>query len=158
MSDEYYGALYLVAPGEPHDREHLSERVVESYDHGWSDLDVARELWSLAGDDARANAIRDLIAAAFERDVAVWLPAGVDALVALIDRLPDALARTVTDDQLLVHPERMAHVRPHAQLIDVRDERGELARYGVAEAVTRAFAARNVLHEARERGLDVAVG
>jgi hypothetical protein len=157
MSDEYYGALYLLAPGEPYDRENISERVVEAYDHGRSHLDVAQELWLLAGDGAKANAIADIIAAAFERDLPVLRPEEVDALVALIDPLPDALARTVADDDLFIRPERMAEVRQYPRFIDVREERGELRKYGLIEAVSRAFAARNILVEARERGLDVSL-
>jgi len=158
MSDDYYGALYLLAPGPPYERDHLHERVVEAHDHGFSHLDVARELWSLAGDDARADAIADIIDHAFDRDLPILLPEEVDALVALIDPLPDALTKTFVDEGLVILPERMAQVRAHAKLIDVRESRGPLARYGVAEALSRAFAARNILRDARTRGLDVALG
>jgi len=128
-------------PGGPYDPETITDRVVEAYDHGRSLLDVARELWSLTGDDARAKSITDLISAAYDRELPIWLPAAGDTMVALLDPLPDALAKTGVDDELFIGPERMAQVRADAHVIDVREERGDHSNYGVVEAVSRAFAA-----------------
>ncbi len=156
MSDRYYGSVYLVTPGEP-DPDRMHERVVDAYDHARSHIDVVKELWSIAGDDARASAIDAIVDHAYERDLPILLAAEVDELLTLIDGLEDALTRTVVDEDLYIRPEQMAYVRQHARLIDVGEERGPLTKYGVMEGLSRVRAIRNILREARSRGLDVAL-
>src|SRR5262249_31990019 len=92
MTRRHYGALYLVTPGQPD--------VLETYDDARSHIDVAKELWSLAEDDARAGAIANVVDRAYERESRTLVAADIDELLALLDGLEDALARTITDEHL----------------------------------------------------------
>jgi hypothetical protein len=157
MTRRHYGALYLVTPGQPDDPDRWHERVTDTYDDARSHIDVARELWSLAEDDARAGAIAAVVNRGYERDNRTLTAADVDELLALLDGLEGALARTITDENLNLRDEHLARVRQRAQLIDVDEGRGSLASHAVLEGISRVSALRHILRTARERGLDVAL-
>lgn len=157
MSDRYYGALHYLDPRKSDDIERLHDRVVDTYDNARSHIDVAGELWQLTGDVARADAITALVRGALGRDIPTLLPEEVDQLLELMTGLEEALKRTILDENMNIRPERMPDVRQRAELIDVRENRGELAMYAVLEGLSRVQAARNILKEARERGLDVGI-
>ena len=158
MSDNnYYGTLYLVTPGGTSDPERMHEDVVETYQHGRSHIDVAKELWSLAGEDAPAKAIDAVVDHAYERAPHVLVAAEIDELLGLLSGIDDVLRRTVVDNDLKIRPERMPEIRRRARLIDAGEERGDLASGAVWEGLTRVWALRNILKEARDRGLDVAL-
>ncbi|MGH2897920.1 MAG: hypothetical protein ACRDMZ_04545 [Solirubrobacteraceae bacterium] len=157
MTRRHYGALYLVTPGQPDDPDRRHERVIETYEDARSHIDVARELWSLAGDDARAGAIAAVVDRAYERESRTLAAADVDELLALVDGLEDALARTITDKDLNIRDEHLVRVRQRARLIDVDEARGSLASYAVLEGVSRVSALRHILRTARERSMDVAL-
>lgn len=126
-------------------------------------LALAQELWWLAGNAQRAGAIAEVVERASvqvgpERRLARVLDRyEIRTLLALIEDLDEALKQTIVDDELNIRPERMVEVRRRAELIDVGERRGELASAAVWEALARVWALRNLLEEARERGLDVAI-
>ena len=155
--DYYYGPLYLIKRGVTSNPEAKHEDVVETYEHGRSHLDVAKELWSMAGDEAKVDAISAVVRRAFGRDDPVLYSADIEELLGLLAELGDVLKRTIVDDDLNIRPERMAEIRMRAKLIDVGEERGKLASAAVWEGLTRVSALRNILKEARDRGLDVAL-
>ena len=157
MTRRYYGTLYLVTPGEQLDPERMYEDVVETYPDGTSHIDVARELWSLAGDGARAAAIHEVVLRGRGRDSKKLHADDLEQLLGLLAGLDDALTRTIADGNLEIRPERMAEVRRQARLIDVDEARGDLAKYAVMEGMTRVDTLRDLLSEALERGLDVAL-
>src|SRR5689334_6800822 len=140
MSNRYYGSLYLLTQG--------GEQVVAAYDHARSDIDVAEELWSLAGDRARAAAIAAVVERTAQRDVRRFQPEEVDELLTLLAGLRPALRRTVVDDSMRIPPDRLAHVRQRSRLIDVDHSRGAFAIYGVLDAVSRVEALGNILRNA----------
>lgn len=153
----HYGTLYLVAPGHVLDSDRRQEDVVEAFQYARSHIDVAKELWSLAGEDSHVHAIDEIVDRAYERESRILSGQDIDELLAQFTGLDDALKRTVIDEEMRIRPERMAEVRKHAQLVDVDEARGDLAFRAIWEALTRVWALRNILTEARQRGLDVAV-
>ena len=128
MTRRHYGALYLVAPGQPDDPDRWHERVTDTYDDR-----------------------------GYERDNRTLTAPDVDELLALLDGLEDALARTITDENLSLRDEHLARVRQRARLIDVDEVRGSLASYAVLEGNSRVSALRHILRTARERSAHVAL-
>lgn len=157
MNPQYYGPLYLVTRGGTSNPEARHEDVVETYRHGRSHIDVAKELWSLAGDAARAEAIAAIVDRAFDRDIPVLFAVDINEMLELLDGMEEALKRTIVDDKMVIRPERMSEVRQRAQLIDVDEERGKLAEVAVMEGVARVSQLEDIFKAARDRGLDVAL-
>lgn len=153
MTRDHYGTFYMVTPSSPRD----SDCVVETIEYGRSHLDVAKELWTMAGDVARVRAIDAIVYRAFEREDRAVVAADIDELLALLDGLDQRLGETILDERQQVRPERMAHVRRRAVLVNVSEARGPLAAFGVLEGMSRVSELRTMLRTARERGLDVAL-
>src|SRR6266571_9000664 len=108
--------LYLIMRNGPTDADIAHEGVVKTLRDGRTHIDVAKELWSLAGDDARASAIADVVSRAFRREDPVLFAEDIEQMLALLDgdRLEQALKRTITDDKMFIRPERMSEVRQRA--------------------------------------------
>jgi len=151
--------LYLIMRNGPTDADIAHEGVVKTLRDGRTHIDVAKELWSLAGDDARASAIADVVSRAFRREDPVLFAEDIEQMLALLDgdRLEQALKRTITDDKMFIRPERMSEVRQRAHFINIHESRGDAAHYAVMEGLGRLSELESILKEARDRELDVAL-
>lgn len=151
--------LYLIVRGEPSGADTAHEGVVKTFHDGRTHIDVVKELWSLAGDDARADAIAGVISRAFTREDPVLFADDIEQLLGLLDadRLEAALKRTIVDDEMFIRPERMSEVKQRAHFVDVSESRGDAASYAVMEGLGRLSELESILNEARDRGLDVAL-
>lgn len=148
-----WGAIHLIRPdwvGEDEDRD---EAVVESYEPARSFLQVAPELWRLAGDDERAAAIKALFERVYEREPIVMYSAEIEELLGLLDGLQDALIGQVVDEQhWRVRPELLPALRVRTKRLDLDQNEGELGF-----EISGVSWLQKILREARDQGLWVAL-
>jgi hypothetical protein len=147
MSKREYGMLHLAIPYWKGDTDHFDQAVVRSYRYGRSHLDVAIELWELAGHGDRAVALRELKEVAFGREVPLLHTDEVATMLGLLDGLDDALKK-ITGPQMLVPLEQLPALRARVKLVDLDADRGDLAVDGVSEAAARVWELRRILKEA----------
>ena len=131
--------------------------MVASYDDGPGYISTAVELWQLAGNEARASEIVTLLDRANERDYAALTSSEAAQLLHLLDDLEIGLKASVVDQDWNVPTARLPELRQRTKMLDLDEERGELARAGVLEGMSSVIALRNILSEAVDRGLDVAL-
>jgi hypothetical protein len=150
-----WGTLYLVQPdwNGPEDRLDLS--VVEAYERSKSSLDVARELWRLAGNEERAANIDRLLELGYSRPRRFINGAEIDALLEDLEGLEDALIGTVVDDEGKLSPEQLPDLRRTTKTLWLDESRGDLAIWGVEEAMQQVQELREILLRAKELGLNV---
>jgi hypothetical protein len=149
--------LHLVRPDVRGDLEHLDESVVESHRNGPSDLHVAMELWRLAAHEEKAQELKRLVDRAYEQEDSTLNQSDIQELIRNIDELEAALSKSVVDANWRVPDEKLAALRAQAHLVDLDESRGALANDGVLEAMHRVNALRNILRDALNRGLLVAL-
>jgi hypothetical protein len=133
--------------------------VVETYENAPSHLGVALELLALSRLTERANRIRAILASAEDSDLGAQVLRShhlEDLLLALLD-IRASIPNDLTDGDGRVYPEGLAELRQNTQLLDFDADRGALAVCGVAEGLSRVDAVTNMIREAIERGLDVAI-
>lgn len=151
------GTIYLIRPDWIGEDEDLEQAVVESYEPVRSYLQVAPELWGLAGDDERAAAIKALLGRVYERDDVVMVTAEIEALLGLLQGLQEALVGTVVDERWMVRPEQLPALRVRTKTLDLDESRGELAVHAVGEALYGVLWLQKILGEARDKGLWIAL-
>jgi hypothetical protein len=153
----YWGTVYLVRPGWKRDAEH-DEDVVDAFDHKVSSFDQAVELWRLAGDDARAAKIEAILEQSYTNHNDALNDAQIDELIALLDGLYKALQGSVLDEHGNTPADRLPELRQRLKTINLGEESGHVltAEIGCV-AAGNVYGLRNILLEARERGLHVAL-
>jgi hypothetical protein len=147
-------SIFLIRPdwhGDP------DEAVVESLLHGPTSIDVAIELWRLAGNEERAAKIYTLTTRAFGRDNRALSTEEIREFHGLLDGLDEVLKEALLDDKWQIPPERMEEVRRRTRLLDLDDLQGHRAREGVSEGLSQVHGLRDFLKEALDRGLYVAL-
>jgi hypothetical protein len=129
--------------------------VLESYDIARGFLDVAIELWQLAGREDRATAIEALITSAYELEPPRWERAQIARLPELLDGLEPALRGTVTDGELFLPTERVEELRGRVDAIDLGSLPGTDARNAIQEALVYVDHLRDIATEALARDASV---
>jgi hypothetical protein len=126
--------------------------VIDSYDKAYGFLQVAMELWRLAGRDDRASAIQDVVASSVDYEPQRLERAQIKELRDLLDGLEEALVGTLTDDQHMLSPEAVEQLRSRTETLDLAESRGDLARHAIDEALIYVHHLRSIADEALAAG------
>jgi hypothetical protein len=126
--------------------------VIDSYDKAQGFIEVAMELWRLAGRDDRASAIEAVIASSVRYEPNRLERAQIEELRRLLDGLEEALVGTVTDEQHMLSPETVEQLRGRTETLDVAEARGDLARHAVDEALLYVHHLRTIADTALAAG------
>jgi len=130
--------------------------VIDSYDKAQGFIEVAMELWRLAGRDDRASAIDDVIASSVDYEPQRLERAQIEALRDLLAGLEQALVGTLTDEEHLLSAAKVEELRGHTKTLDWAEWRGkEGARYAVQEALIYVDHLRTILDEALAAGASI---
>jgi hypothetical protein len=157
MRSSYYGSLYLVTPVREDDSGERHNSVVEVYQSARSHIDVAIELWRLCGREDRARETELLLERAYEDEHPLLDTGKVAQLLSHLEGLDSELKRTLVDAEWRVSPELLPELRKRSRMLDLGEERGELARSAVWEGMSRVVALQSILNEAQRRDLFVAL-
>lgn len=154
MSKYAYGTLYLVRPDVDEDSE---EHVVDAIDRVSSGIDVAKELWQIAGNPSRSLAIKRAIDDGFDAEGCLIKTETIEELLRLTDGLEAAVRAGVPlDDEGKVSAEKLAELRASTKTLWLDESRGDAAPYGVREGVYAVHRLREVLVRAKQQGLYIA--
>jgi hypothetical protein len=127
--------------------------VIDSYDKARGFIEVAMELWRLAGRNDRASAIRRVIVSSVDYEPQRLERAQIKELRDLLDGLEQALVGTLTDEEHLLSEAKVEELRGHTETLDFAEWRGkEGARYSVQEALIYVDHLRAILDEALAAG------
>ncbi|MCG8421408.1 MAG: hypothetical protein MJE77_26110 [Proteobacteria bacterium] len=148
-----WGTICLVRPDWDGEDENMDQAVVEAYEPAKSFLEVAPELWRLAGDDERADRIEALVDQVYERDRRWMTAEEIEQLIRWLDGIEAALVGKVVDEQWMVRPDQLPALRAHTKTLDLDERRGELACHAVGEGIGDVCSLRSILREAVDRGL-----
>lgn len=133
--------------------------VIDSYDKAYNFVEIAMELWRLAGRDDRASAIDDVIASAVDYKPRRLERAQIEELRHLLDGLEQALVGTLTDEEHLLSEAKVEELRGHTETLDFAEWRGkEGARYAVQEALIYVDHLRSIANEALAAGACILIG
>jgi septum formation inhibitor-activating ATPase MinD len=122
--------------------------VLDSYSKAYGFVEVAMELWRLAGRDDRAEAIDDVIASSVRFEPQRLKRAQIQALRDLLDGLEQALIGTVTDDEHFLSAAKVEELRGHSQTLDFNESWGREARRAVREALVYVEHLRTITNRA----------
>lgn len=151
-------SLYFIQPEWKGDRENSHEGVVKTfYGHGPRDISRGIELWRLAGNEEGARELEQLFDRAFDRDDVFLDLTDMAEMIRNIERLEKELENTIMDSKGIVPEAKLAEIRPRAELVEIGPELGDLAKYGVFEALSKVLTLRDLLREALDQGLYVAL-
>jgi hypothetical protein len=147
-----WGTIYLVEPTE----NDPAGKIVETHENVRSRIDVASELWKIAGEDRLAVEIDKLMRVAFSREPPTMSTAETKELLRLTDGLEQRLTSTLLDSHWLVSRETLPALRKQSRTLDLGVERGDLATAGVGEGLLEVLALRRLLEHALEANLLIA--
>lgn len=147
-----WGTIYLVKAG--WDGDHARGVVDRELDQ-ISNFGKARELWELAGNPRRSAIIREILERAYGRDPVVMDETDITDMIEALDGFEHAMIGTVVDDAWNVVPSRRSELRARVRTVDMEDGGGRVPTRAVAIAIANVVALRNLLVEARARGLHV---
>jgi hypothetical protein len=150
-------SIYLIRPDWHGDPDDAHEAVVDSLAKGPTYIDVAIELWRLAGNEERAAKVYTLSTRAFGRVNKALHTEEIREFYDLLDGLDDALKEALLDDKWQIPPERMEEVRRRTQFLDLDDLQGHRGSEGATEGLSQVHGLRDFLKEALDRGLYVAL-
>ena len=122
--------------------------VLRTSEIAYGFLEVAAELWRLAGDAARARAIEAVVTSAYELEPPRLDQPRIVALQRLLDDLDIALVGTVTDGAHMLSPEKVAELRGKVTTLEVHGEFGADPHYAVQSALLCVDHLRDLLDEA----------
>lgn len=129
--------------------------VIDSYDKARGFIEVAMELWRLAGRNDRASAIRRVIVSSVDYEPQRLERAQIEQLRALLDGLEQALVGTLTDEKHLLSEAKVEELRGHAETLDLAETFGSFRqdpREAVQEALIYVYHLRTILNEALAAG------
>jgi len=122
--------------------------VISSYDNAYGFIEVAVDLWRLAGRADRAQAIDDVITGAYVHDPPRLDATALSELRRLLEGLEGSLVGTVTDENHLLSMPMVSSLRGRTACLDLDEARGELAREAVIEALVYVSHLRTIIDEA----------
>jgi len=126
--------------------------VLEQYDIAYGFIEVAIELWRLAGSPDRAKAIDDVITSAYAFEPARLERDQLAALRDLLEGLEQALVGTLTDEHHMLSAAKVEELRGHVKTLDFNESYGADARRAVQDALVYVDHLRNILDEALAAG------
>jgi hypothetical protein len=132
--------------------------VIDTYDKAYGFVEVAMELWRLAGRADRASAIDDVIASAVDYKPRRLEPAQIEELRALLDGLEQALVGTLTDEEHLLSAAKVEELRGHTETLDFNESYGGNARAAVQEALIYVDHLRSIANEALAAEASILIG
>jgi hypothetical protein len=135
--------------------------VIDSYEKAHDFIEIAMELWRLAGREDRASAIRRVIASSVRYDPDRLERAQIEELRNLLDGLEQALVGTLTDEEHLLSWEKVAELRGRTDALDLSDWFGSLRRdprRAVQEALIYVDHLRTIADEALAAGACILIG
>ena len=100
--------------------------VVDSYPKAYGFVQVAMELWRLAGHEDRASAIQDVIASSVDYEPQRLERAQIEELRALLDGLEQALVGTLTDEAHMLSAAKVEELRGHTETLDLAETFGSI--------------------------------
>ena len=112
-------------------------------------LEVASELWRLAGDAARAKQIDDVVVSAYELEPPRLDEARIETLKSLLENLDAAVIGPLTDDQRLLSPAKVEELRGNVKTLEVAGEYGSDPQFAVQSALGLVGNLRAILDEAQ---------
>jgi hypothetical protein len=123
--------------------------VVNTYDKAYGFVDVAMELWTLAGRADRSAAVEEAMSNAFDLEPPRLDKPRLEQLRAALSGLEDALIGTLTDAEHMLSLERVKALRGTSENLDLGEWRSdESARHAVEEALIYAEHLRSIIDEA----------
>lgn len=122
--------------------------VIASNEIAYGFVEVAAELWELAGRPDRAKQIDEVISSAYELEPAQLQSTHQRALRSLLEGLEKALVGTVTDEQHVLSRKQIAQLRERAKVVDLDESWGADARYAIQSALIYVDHLRAILDEA----------
>lgn len=111
-------------------------------------LEVAVELWQLAGREDRARAIEKLITSAYRTDPPRWARAQITQFRELLDGIEQALRGTVTDEQHLLSREKIDELRGRVEAVDIDDYPFADPTYAIQSALVYIDRLRDIADDA----------
>jgi hypothetical protein len=150
-------SIHLFRPEWNNNPDDLSDYVVEHLRNGPIFVRLSRELWRLADREDRAAKIEEVLEHAYERPAPVLHTEEIREFLNLLDGLEEALKQTVVDSHSMIAPERLPEMRRRTTLVDLGEDRGRLALYGISEAISQVCELECFLKEALDRGLYLAL-
>jgi len=126
--------------------------VFAQYDNARGFIEVAAELWQLAGNPDRAKAIDDVITSAYAFEPARLERDQIAALRDLLEGLEQALVGTLTDEHHMLSAAKVEELRGHVKTLDFNESYGADARRAVQDALVYVDHLRNILDEALAAG------
>jgi len=129
--------------------------VIESYPKAYGFLQVAMELWTLAGRADRASAIQDVITSRVDYKPRRLERPQIEVLRHLLDGLEEALVGSLTDEQHMLSAAKVEELRGHTETLDVDESRGDLTRHAVDEALIYVHHLRTIADEALAAGASI---
>ncbi|MCG8422161.1 MAG: hypothetical protein MJE77_29920 [Proteobacteria bacterium] len=148
-----WGTIYLMRPDWDGSDEDIDRAVVEAYEPVKSALDVAMDLWRLAGDHERAAAIEALLEQVYDRDNVTMTKAETEELLRLLDGFEDALFGNVVDkEHWIILPELLPELRACTTYLDLDENNGELGL-----EISGVLWLQKILREALDRKLLVSL-
>jgi hypothetical protein len=122
--------------------------TLASYDIAYGFIEVATELWRLAGNPDRANAIEGVITSAYGFEPARLERDQIAALRDLLEGLEQALVGTLTDEHHMLSAAKVEELRGHVKTLDFDWNQRVDGRSAVQEALIYVDHLRNILDEA----------
>jgi len=122
--------------------------VFAQYDNARGFIEVAAELWQLAGNPDRAKAIDDVITSAYAFEPARLERDQIAALRDLLEGLEQALVGTLTDEHHMLSAAKVEELRGHVKTLDFDWNQRVDGRVAVQEALIYVDHLRNILDEA----------
>ncbi len=124
--------------------------VLRTNEIAYGFLEVASELWRLAGDATRATAIDDVVTSAYELEPPRLDEPRIVKLRSLLNDLEPALVGTLTDGEHMLSDEQVEQLRGKAKAIEV-GAFGSDPRFAVQSALVLVGNLRDILDEARDQ-------
>ena len=122
--------------------------VLRSNDIAQGFLEVAIELWRLAGHDDRANAIEKLITSAYRTNPPRWDRAQITRLRELLDGIDQAVIGPITDEQRMLSREKIEDLRGRVEAIDIDNYERADPRYAIQSALVYIDRLRDIADDA----------
>ncbi|MEZ4398529.1 MAG: hypothetical protein R3B06_00815 [Kofleriaceae bacterium] len=118
---------------------------------------MAEELWRLSGHRDRAERISAVLDRVHGRDERVMVTADIDDLIADLEGLEEAATSALCGPDGLLDDEAIASLRMTSEYLYLDEGGPQVPEYAVMEALPKVWALRELLREARTRGLWIAL-
>lgn len=122
--------------------------VLDSNEIARGFLEVAIELWRLAGHEDRASAIEELIYSAHDAEPPRWDRAQITRLRELLDGIDQAVIGPITDEEHMLSREKIDELRGRVEAIDIDSYERADPRYAIQSALVYIDRLRDIADDA----------